>query len=132
MTLSVRISRTGNVQPQGGFLGALVGGTVPGETLDIVIESDEFSSTQEATDFLQPATAAAAKAYNEVILGQIVEAEVVETDFEDPEFVSAVLTIVDQREAERAEAKRADDEGDTTEGTPPEESAGDYDLPDGF
>jgi len=71
MTTTIRISIEGNVTevPQGGFAGAVTGGTrrVPGDAATIEIETDATSTAAESGMWVRDAASAAADAIRSVI-----------------------------------------------------------------
>lgn len=52
MTTAFRFTQTKVGEPKGGMLGALTGGNEPGDTVELVAETDEVTTGAEAAAFI--------------------------------------------------------------------------------
>lgn len=82
MSTSFRISQTRVGEPKSGFIGALVGGNDPGDSIDIIAETDELNDIGDIVNFIQDVAGSVSGAYIRIV-GEpegLIEAEVVDDD----------------------------------------------------
>lgn len=84
MSTSIRISNTGKSQPAGGIIGAF-GGTTPGGSQDVVLDTDDLEGVDDIVAFLERGVGPAVQAFGRTFL-YTEEPDVDESESkEDPE-----------------------------------------------
>lgn len=95
MSTSFRITQSRVGAPRSGFIGALVGGNDPGDSIDIVAETDETANHREAADFVSDSVGSVVNAFRRLTQDDdLIAAEVVDEDggaYEYPEHSGAIL-----------------------------------------